>query len=100
MGVRLVSEACLQVRWTPETVGFGVEHPCVHEIRMSTSDSCCWAVTVKQIMSVGGVAQVLLCCGYELNVGQAWIPRELERKVNIYNAAEENIIQKNSETKH
>jgi len=42
----------------------GVEHPCVHEIRMSTSDSCCWAVTVKQIMSVGGIAHVLLCCGY------------------------------------
>lgn len=40
--------------------GVGVEHPCVHEIRMSTSDSCCWAVTVKQIMSVGGVAHVLL----------------------------------------
>lgn len=80
--------------------GVGVEHPCVHEIRMSTSDSCWWAVTVKQIMSVGGVAHFLLCCGYELNVGQDWIPRELERKVNVYNATEENMIQKNSETMH
>jgi len=30
------------------------KHPCVHEIRVSTSDSCCWVVTVKQIMSAGG----------------------------------------------
>lgn len=36
----------------------------------------------------------MFCCGYELNVGQACIPRELERKVNIYNATEENIIQR------
>lgn len=80
--------------------GVGVEHPCVHEIRMSTSDSCWWVVTVKQIMSVGGVAHFLLCCGYELNAGQDWIPRELERKVNVYNATEENMVQKNSEIIH
>lgn len=30
------------------------KHPCVHEIRVSTSDSCCWVVTVKQIMAAGG----------------------------------------------
>lgn len=30
------------------------KHPCVHEIRVSTSDSCCWVVTVKQIISAGG----------------------------------------------
>lgn len=34
--------------------------PCVHEIRMSTWDSCCRAVTVKQIMSVGGNCNISL----------------------------------------
>lgn len=36
------------------------KRPCVHEIRMSTSDSCCQAVTVKQIMSVGGNCNISL----------------------------------------
>lgn len=36
------------------------KHPCVHEIRLSTSDSCCWVVTVKQIMSAGGSGEILL----------------------------------------
>lgn len=38
------------------------KHPCVHEIRVSTSDSCCWVVTVKQIMSVGGSSEIPLSC--------------------------------------
>lgn len=46
------------------------KHPHVHEIRMSTSDSHCWAVTVKQIMSVGGMCHIPLRHGYLLNVGQ------------------------------
>ncbi len=33
------------------------KHPCVHEIRVSTSDSCCWVATVKQIMSAGGSSE-------------------------------------------
>ena len=36
------------------------KRPCVHEIRMSTFDSCCQAVTVKQIMSVGGNCNISL----------------------------------------
>lgn len=36
------------------------KHPCVHEIRVSTSDSCCWVVTVKQIMSAGGSGEIPL----------------------------------------
>lgn len=36
------------------------KHPCVHEIRVSTSDSCCWVVTVKQIMSAGGSVEIPL----------------------------------------
>lgn len=36
------------------------KHPCVHEIRVSTLDSCCWAVTVKQIMSAGGAVKIPL----------------------------------------
>lgn len=38
------------------------KHPCVHEIRVSTSDSCCWVVTVKQIMSAGGSGEIPLSC--------------------------------------
>lgn len=36
------------------------KHPCVHEIRVSTSDSCCWVVAVKQIMSAGGSGEIPL----------------------------------------
>lgn len=39
------------------------KHPCVHEIRVSTSDSCCWVVTVKQIMSAGGSGEIPLLRG-------------------------------------
>lgn len=39
------------------------KHPCVHEIRVSTSDSCSRVVTVKQIMSVGGSSKIPLSCG-------------------------------------
>lgn len=36
------------------------KRPCAHEIRMSTFDSCCQAVTVKQILSVGGNCNISL----------------------------------------
>lgn len=49
------------------------KHPHVHEIRMSTSDSHCWAVTVKQIISVGGVCHIPLRHGYLLNMGQTGV---------------------------
>lgn len=38
------------------------KHPCVHEIRVSTSDSCFWVVTVKQIMSAGGSGEIPVSC--------------------------------------
>lgn len=44
--------------------GFGkleaaaAKHPCVHEITVSTCDSCCWVATVKQIMSAGGAVKI------------------------------------------
>jgi len=43
-----------------EAEACAAKHPCVHEIRMSTFDSCCQAVTVKQIMSVGGNCNISL----------------------------------------
>lgn len=43
-----------------EAEACSAKHPCVHEIRMSTFDSCCQAVTVKQIMSVGGNCNISL----------------------------------------
>lgn len=46
------------------------KHPRVHEIRMSTFDSHCSAVTVKQIMSVGGVRHIPLRHGHQLNMLQ------------------------------
>lgn len=36
------------------------KRPCAHEIRMSTFDSCCRAVTVKQILPVGGNCNISL----------------------------------------
>lgn len=43
-----------------EAEASSAKHPCVHEIRMSTFDSCYQAVTVKQIMSVGGNCNISL----------------------------------------
>lgn len=47
------------------------KHPCVHEIRVSTSDSCCWVVTVKQIMSAGGSGETPLSCSRQRKLQQA-----------------------------
>lgn len=47
------------------------KHPCVHEIRVSTSDSCCWVVTVKQIMSAGGSGEIPLHRGRRRKLQQA-----------------------------
>lgn len=46
------------------------KHPCVHEIRVSTSDSCCWVVTVKQIMSAGGSGEIPLNCSSDSGYGE------------------------------
>lgn len=47
------------------------KHPCVHEIRVSTSDSCCWVVTVKQIISAGGSGEIPLHRGRRRMLQQA-----------------------------
>lgn len=47
-------------RMTRRLLACPAKRPCAHEIRMSTFDSCCRAVTVKQILSVGGNCNISL----------------------------------------